>query len=343
MVFLSTADSTSHYRNRAEMLATAAVPNDGARPVGHGGSAELAWRLTIGGRAFPRAIVDAALVVLAALAAFAFSGHVEFAERFSDWAIPREHWQADELPTALMAALAGLVWFSLRRWREAQTLQQRNQQLARHLMTVQESERREIARDIHDEFGQRCTALRLEAKCILNRIDRLSDRPACTELRESVSTIVESIAQLQAETRRLVRRLRPAFIGDHGFGECVRSLVDEWHRLHGIRVRLHALPDHLPELVAIALYRVLQEALTNVARHAGASEVKIAFEVEPGLLHLDISDDGRGFTSAGPVDPPGFGLRGIVERITELAGRVAIDGAGGVTLSITLPLPEPGQ
>jgi two-component system sensor histidine kinase UhpB len=295
----------------------------------------------LGAKIRSRAIVDGALVVLATVVAFAVSGHVEFAERFADWAIPREHWQADELPTALMAALAGLVWFSLRRWREGQALQQRNQQLARHLMTVQESERREIARDIHDEFGQRCTALRIEARCILNRIDRLADRPTCAEVRESVSTMAESIALLQAEARRLVHRLRPAFMGDHGFSDCVRSLVDEWHRLHGIRVRLHALPDHLPEPVAIALYRVVQEALTNVAKHARASEVTITFEVEAGLLRLGISDDGRGFSAADPADPCGFGLRGIVERITELEGLVVIDGAGGVTLSITLPLPEP--
>jgi signal transduction histidine kinase len=221
------------------------------------------------------------------------------------------------------------------------TLEERSAELRRasaSLLRAAETERLRIARELHDETGQVVTAIKLE----LAELERLvAGSPAGTEAARRASDLA---GRALGSIRATARGLRPAVLDDLGFVPALRTLAEEFAGRTGVAVDLQAgplAPNPGPE-VQVALYRVLQEALTNVARHAVATRVVVALGAENGEVVLAVRDDGRGFdaehaTGAGDARA---GLAGMKERVVGAGGRFSISSAPGrgTRLEARLPL-----
>lgn len=309
----------------------------------------------------------AAVGLLTALAAL-LSAHFEFSERLVLWLRRRESMQMDELPGVLLVLTCGLLWFAWRRYQDlALALQahqraeqrladqlERNRALHRELLEVQERERRSIARELHDELGQYLGALRfdLHAMVHLERVHQQREVPVL-EREALFSRATQTLGHVQATLRDLIRRLRPVALDELGLTAALDQLVAGWRlRLPETRFELVCRDlDELPdEGAAIATFRIVQEALTNVARHSRAGRVEIRVgqrSADAGQeIAIDVADDGIG------LDPrrmcSGLGLVSMAERATALGGRLDWQSAPGDGFVLTAilpltPLPAPVQ
>lgn len=217
-----------------------------------------------------------------------------------------------------------------------------NQRLATRNLAIQEEERRYLARELHDEMGQSISAIKAVAVSIGQRTQTVDP-----EVRSSAQTIAEVSSHVYEVVRGMMRRLRPAILDELGLAPALVDMVDDWNSHHGdVFCSLHCEGnlDTLGEEHEIGIYRIVQECLTNVAKHARANRVEIRLRHVPaprgaGRLELTVQDDGIGLTSEKPAS--GLGLRGIRERVDALGGQVDIKGAplGGVTLRAVMPVP----
>ncbi|WP_179212079.1 histidine kinase [Methylobacillus rhizosphaerae] len=220
--------------------------------------------------------------------------------------------------------------------RELAALFKENQALARHAMQVQEEERRHIAREIHDEMGQYLTAIRLELAT-----PPKNDIQLMTAFAQRISSHVEHIQQA---VRGLIHQLRPTALDSHGLVEAVQQLVAEWKKQHteiDCQLSLDQSCHQLPEKTNIVAYRIVQESLTNIARHAHARNVSIKLMRTRGILTdtltIEIRDDGVGFNPHTPRT--GFGLSGMRERVESEGGVFNLHSQGkGVVISASIPL-----
>jgi two-component system sensor histidine kinase UhpB len=298
-----------------------------------------------------RSLRDVAVVVLTTLASYGLASFFELSERVQRWALPHEHWQADELPFSLTVLAGGLAWYALRRARDARAqlaLRERaeaqarellthNRELARQLIAVQESERLALARELHDELGQGCAAVRAETALI--RLCGAADRAATLA---SVERADRAAQQLYQSVRGMLRRLRPANLDELGLVDALQELCEAWEERSGVPCIFHheALPRELGDAVDIALYRVTQEALTNVMRHARASAVHVKLgRSAQGELQLSVEDDGRGMDLA--VATRGLGLLGATERAAALGGELEVRASPGAGVQLVLRVPMP--
>ena len=214
--------------------------------------------------------------------------------------------------------------------------------LRRRLVLAEEKERRRLARELHDEAGQYLTALGLGLRGLADVALPGSDVDRrVTQLRLLADT-------LGRELHSLAIRLRPKALDDFGLEAALASYAEEWSRRFGITVDVHAgsHEDRLPAGVENAVYRIVQEALTNVARHSGASHVGVLVERRDGQVHAIIEDDGRGFDTSlasRPDGAEGLGLLGIHERTALLGGTMEIESApgAGTTLFVRFPIDGP--
>jgi signal transduction histidine kinase len=221
----------------------------------------------------------------------------------------------------IVAATIGTLFLVLgdgRRMLEARSHQL--EQLTRLLLKAQEDERRVIARELHDEAGQLLTAVKIE-------LDLAGSSQAG-----------EMVGRALAQVRDLSNLLRPRALDELGLLPALRGLVEDFARRTRLDARLEcALTLHdLADDVQVVVYRVVQEALTNVARHADARRVVVRLEATGDALRLAIEDDGRGV-----LDPPTphLGLLGIHERVTSLGGLLTVDGAPGRGFRIEAVIP----
>ncbi|CAG0997875.1 two-component system, NarL family, sensor histidine kinase UhpB [Methylophilaceae bacterium] len=222
--------------------------------------------------------------------------------------------------------------------RELATLLVENRALTRHAMQVQEEERCHLAREIHDDLGQYLTAIRLDAATI----PRDTENGAAGIHAERIARHAEHI---QAAIKRIIKRLRPAALDAHGLTEAVRCLARDWRKQNpDIRcdLELDESCSNLPEFIGIITYRIVQEALTNIARHARASRVNILIQrIQPDgtpCLLVQIQDNGIGFEPASQHSS--FGLTGMRERIESAQGtfKLASRKGAGVLISARIPL-----
>jgi signal transduction histidine kinase len=243
------------------------------------------------------------------------------------------------LATSLAIALVAITYVSglehnLRRQR-ARELQNTEdlQRLSTKLVTAQEQERRTIARELHDEIGQVLLAIKVELSLAQRRIESAGGEAHLLDVAQGLSDgALHTI-------RDLSRLLHPAILDDLGLAEAVRSYVDGFSRRHGIPVEF--LPQEMDERLAVeiesAAYRIVQEALTNVAKHSDATLAFVDIRRADDVLQIVIQDDGIGFDPAQAAR--GLGLIGIRERATNLGGQVAIDSAAGRGTRLVIELP----
>jgi len=216
-------------------------------------------------------------------------------------------------------------------------------QLSASVVQAREEERRRIARELHDELGQRLTALKME----LSSLGSAAARPP-PEAR--VTGMLEMIDDTVAAVRRIAADLRPMMLDDLGLNAAIEWLARDAARRMDVEitVRLGEEDPPLAEAAAIAVYRMVQEALTNVARHAHATDVGIEMRQQGGELVLTVRDNGVGFSERSLQHDGRYGLLGIRERAHMLGGRLEVDNppGGGGRLTVRLPLavpdPDPG-
>ncbi len=209
--------------------------------------------------------------------------------------------------------------------------QQENQSLTRHGLKIQEEERRHLAKELHDELGQSLTALRVMTATARQAPERIQ------VISEQIDQILE---HLQAVTRSMMRQLHPLVLSELGLKAALEELLAYWsERESTIRWRLNCprQASNFPEQTAIHVYRVVQEAITNIVRHAQASEVDVVISEYPEHWLLVISDNGKGGASLESAS--GFGLRGIQERIQSLNGKLSLSSTHqGTRLKVLIPL-----
>ncbi len=204
----------------------------------------------------------------------------------------------------------------------------------RRVVEAQELERTRLARELHDETGQALTSILLGLKSLEDRASGDEDRVAVKELRDLVVSTLQDV-------RRLAVELRPAALDDFGLVPAIERLRDTMDEQGGPTVEIQSRlgDERLPPEIETALYRIVQESLTNVLRHAGASRVTVRLSSSDEVIALVVHDDGKGFDEA-DVRDGGLGLIGMRERVALLGGRLTIESSegAGTMLAAAVPL-----
>jgi signal transduction histidine kinase len=213
------------------------------------------------------------------------------------------------------------------------------------LETVREEERAVIAREIHDFLGQALTAIRFDLAWLKNRV--MSEKTPPYVLADRIDGMVDRVGATIDQVRRISAELRPGVLDELGLVAALEGHAREFSSRTGIRCRVQSyLSDgsQNPE-DAIALFRIVQECLTNVARYAGAKEVEIRLRGGNGSqLDLEVRDDGRGITEAEVLSASSLGILGMRERVHAAGGTLEITGVPGrgTTVAVRVPVRTPG-
>jgi signal transduction histidine kinase len=214
----------------------------------------------------------------------------------------------------------------------------RLRELAAFLQTVREEERTRIARELHDELGQALTALRFDLGWLRGKCGGTEGlgNPAAERVGAALGVVEQSIISL----RRISEDLRPAMLDSLGLAAAIEHHVAQFTQRTGIpcRLRMNREEFDLPGNLATAVFRIVQEALTNVARHAEASSVEVVIDEMEDGIRLSVTDDGKGF--AAPTGKKTFGVLGMRERVAILGGNLDIDSQPGAGTRITGWLPR---
>lgn len=211
-------------------------------------------------------------------------------------------------------------------------------ELAAHMEAVREEERASIARELHDEFAGTFTALNLDLGWLEGQLP-----PSAEALRGKLRDMGEEVRAAARITRRIVTDLRPAVLDDMGLVEAIRWQLEVFSERAGFEFRLNAA-DEEPvaprDPRAVTLFRIFQEALSNILRHAQARRVEVACRRDGGELRLEVIDDGVGMERDAAAKPGCHGIRGMRERVYALDGSMVIESPlrGGSRLEVCIPL-----
>jgi signal transduction histidine kinase len=300
---------------------------------------------------------DAVLVAVVTVGAWVLCGVFNVTETLRHVTAPYERYQLDELPSMLLVLGLGLTWFATRRYGEArQEIARRmraeaqlaaaladNRRLAQQYVELQEAERKALARELHDELGQYLNVIKLDAVGL-----RDEQRASPAAMQQRTSAIVENCNHIHVALATLIRELRPAGLDELGLAAAVEHCVQTWRtRLPDVSLELSINGDFttLPETIAVTLYRLVQEALTNIAKHAAAHHVAVRLERagDEGMggerIEVTVADDGVG-TAAGPPTR-GLGLIGMRERVMALQGELAFASTPGKGFELAARIPVP--
>ncbi len=232
---------------------------------------------------------------------------------------------------------------SLRRLEEVTQAKRDLQQLSARLLEIQEDERRRIARELHDEIGQTLTALRIE----ISRAQAAwkAGSPDTRDRLEEARLLAERTVDT---VRNISLLLRPSLLDDLGLAPALQWQAEDFSRRSGIPCSFseEGLEEALPDTLKTCVYRIVQEALNNCEKHAGATAVRVVVCQRDGELAVQVADNGRGFALdryGNPAGSGGLGILGIRERLARLGGSLNLEsGAGrGTRLEIRLPVPRP--
>ncbi|MFM7698909.1 MAG: ATP-binding protein [Limnohabitans sp.] len=274
----------------------------------------------------------------------------ELSEHITEYSHVYEDIQLDEWPFSFLVLSIGMAWYSWRRSAEAnielqerirseqrvQELLRHNSDLAQRLYTAQEDERRALARELHDEMGQTCTAIRTEAAVLgMGKLD-------VSGVAECAQRISLSAQQLSQITRHMLQQLRPMVLDSMGLADTLLAQCQQWQNQSGVvcACQVDTLPEGLSDYLCVTIYRLVQEGLTNVARHANATHVKVRLQLSgAGDLALSIQDNGCG-SSHNDASQKGFGVLGMQERVASLKGEFKWHSKEnqGVLIRIKLPV-----
>jgi len=275
----------------------------------------------------------------------------DFSEALRRWTAPWERFQLDELPAVLVVLAAGLAWFAARRYGDAgRELRRRkaaeaqlaaaltdNRRLSQQYVQLQEAERKSLARELHDELGQYLNVIKLDAVGIRDA--------GSAPQRERTEAIVANCNHIYTVLTGLIRRLRPVGLDELGLEAALEHCIDTWRpRLPGVKLTLAMAGEFgdLSEPVTLTVYRVVQEGLNNVAKHASATQVTVRLEragsgTEDDGITITIADDGVGFDTGSPTQ--GLGLIGMRERLAALAGHMKVKSVPGRGFELRAWLP----
>ena len=307
---------------------------------------------------------DALIVLAIAMTAAIVCVKWDVSEALGGWFKLYERQQLDELPPVLLVLATGLIWYSARRYQEVrrQVILRRatekqlaaalaeNQRLAQQYVELQEYERKALARDLHDELGQYLNVMKLDAVFI-----RDAGQGDEALVGTASRALIDNVDRIYAVVSNLIRQLRPVGFDELGIAAAIEYCVNEWRaRLPDVTMDLSIVGDlrELVEIKRLALYRLVQESLTNIARHAHATRVSIRIEragrLERVGLGMDagdgfdevvvtIADNGRGLDLVAPR--AGLGLVGMRERVAALGGRLKLTSRPGAGLEIAAAIP----
>jgi PAS domain S-box-containing protein len=209
--------------------------------------------------------------------------------------------------------------------------------LTRYLQTAREEERAHIAREIHDEFGQALTALKIDLSWLTRHLP--SEQPV---LLEKIQTMASLLNHTMQTVRRVATELRPGLLDDLGLLAAIEWQAQEFTARTGIACDLR-LDEHPPPFerdLNTTIFRIFQESLTNVARHAKATRIQVEVDERPDRWMLTIADNGQGITTAQIASPQSLGLMGIRERARAWGGKVSFAGKPGQGTTVTVVIPQ---
>ena len=214
-----------------------------------------------------------------------------------------------------------------------------------HLQTVREEEKASVAREIHDDLGGTLTALKMDAHWLAHNLEANKEMKPLLERVESMLELLDTAVQA---VRRIISDLRPAILDDFGLMAAIQWQSTQFQQRTGIECRTACIDDEgndcengLDKTISTYLFRIVQEALTNVARHSGASRVEIKLHRSEKEVVLSVCDNGRGLPEGHTVAPTSHGVRGMYERVKQLEGKIKFDSpsGGGFCIEVTLPMP----
>ena len=221
--------------------------------------------------------------------------------------------------------------------RELRDSRKKLRNLSSYLLSVREEERADIAREIHDELAQSLTSLKMDLFLLKKKLPE--EQKSAHELRKSMSKTIDMTVNT---VKRISSDLRPRLLDDLGLLAAVKWQAARFQDRTGIACKITQSSEisSLDQKHAITIFRIFQEALANVFRHAKAKEVKVNLKINAGKLIMEIRDNGRGITEKQISDPKSLGLIGIQERVNLLRGKVKIIGIKnkGTTVTTEIPL-----
>jgi len=214
------------------------------------------------------------------------------------------------------------------------------QNLSAHLQSIREEERTNIAREIHDELGQSLTALKIDIFWLYKQLPENN-----TVLLQKSETMLNLINALILTVQRISEKLRPGLLDDLCLAAAIEWQAEEFQKRTGIECKTTIDPEDLnmERELATAVFRIFQEALTNVSRHAKATEVRVVLKEDLEKLLLIVQDNGKGITKKQISDSKAYGLIGMRERSLFCGGEVKISGLPGKGTRVALTIPHPGK
>jgi signal transduction histidine kinase len=277
------------------------------------------------------------IVVLIFCFAYLVSSYFNLSDQFFLWAKAYEETlDIDELPVSLLASLAVLLWLSERKIYESNLLMKQNHALLQRILEIQETERKRIAQDLHDDLGQYLNAIKAQAASLL------LDNTSSSDTRSTAQRIAQTAEYSYQAARQMMHSLRPVALDELGLAAALEHLVETWastqllsNNLTHYRISINGDIDGLDEQTNIAIFRIVQESLTNIAKHAKANVATISIHYSGNHLALRIKDDGVGLSIGEHTG--GYGLIGIAERAEALGGKLTINSSNkGTELIVSM-------
>ena len=223
---------------------------------------------------------------------------------------------------------------------ERNKLREERQQFTRKLIDVQEEERKRISRDLHDETAQKISLVTLELDALLQQEKELSQKTA-----EDIRKIRNTANNTLQEVRRFSHELRPSVLEHFGLAEALEFVIEEINSSHQVDISISVTGEErrLPEETEIALFRIAQEALSNIRKHSGATKAEVNIKYTPRLIRLAVTDNGRGFETSANQDYSlnnRLGLVGMRERAQLIGAQLQINSISGkgTTISVEVPV-----
>lgn len=214
---------------------------------------------------------------------------------------------------------------------------EKNIELTKRKIDIQEQERQYLAQELHDEMGQTISAVKAVAISLKHQVSEKDDNQ---NIIDSLTSIVSCSDQMYSSARNMMHRLRPVVLDEIGLVPAIQDMVDEWNEQHQdlfCKLTIENIRDTYNDAIDIALYRVIQEALTNVVKHASAEKVAVELIHRDDYIYLNIEDNGKGFAFKSQLKS--FGLTGMEERISSLNGIIDFQTSinNGFRVKIKIP------